>query len=164
MSANKIFAIFIVGMLVILAGCIVVLRLPEKFEGIKPKSLSGQPSQALVVLGKESTAIKSRLTKTDKKSGDLILEQSSEFEISYLISNDQFIITIKTTPYGDVKKKAEKWFTDKGLSAGDLCLLRITFVSPKDLNVVFTPESVAPSGCAAPTSEEVLHQSTQLAP
>lgn len=101
-------------------------------------------------LRKEAYDIKHRITKTDKKSGDLVVEDNSSFTITYLISNDEFIVDIETTSYDLSKQKAEKWFRDKGFSAEELCLLGISFVATKELKPDFSFKDVVPTGCPLP--------------
>lgn len=101
-------------------------------------------------LRKEAYQIKQELTRTNKTSGDLILEDNSDFRVTYLISNDEFIVDIKTTSYDLSKQKAEKWFRDKGFSAEELCILGISFVATKELKPDFSFKDATPADCPLP--------------
>lgn len=101
-------------------------------------------------LGLKALEAKKELTKTDKTSGDLVLEENSDFQIIYLISNDQFMVFINKLPFAETKDKAQKWFTDKGFTQQDLCLLRISFSLSKEISkdTILEEKDVVPSGCS----------------
>lgn len=102
-------------------------------------------------LRKEAYQIKRELTKTDKTSGDLILADNSDFQIVYLISNDQFIVDLKNLSFQEGKKRAEEWFRNKGFLQEELCVLRISFAASKAVESDFSFQDTFPTGCPVPT-------------
>jgi len=114
------------------------------------KGLAPEPTQAPLVLSKDSLGLKQSLTKTDKKSGDLVLENNDNFKIIYLIYNDEFIVFVNKSPYEEIKQKSEGWFRGKGFSALDLCLLKISFTATKETRPDFSSTDAVPFGCATP--------------
>lgn len=99
------------------------------------------------ILSPQAINLKRDLVKTDKEIGDLVLKESSGFEIKYLISNDEFIAHVKIAPFIEHKKAAEQWFIDKGFGAEDLCLLKITFTVSKNVQSGLQAADVLPTGC-----------------
>jgi len=119
-----------------------LLRDKNRLPGLEPKS---SPEASPAALSRQAMELKEQITKTDKKVGDLVSDYD-DFTISYLISNDEYIVTIKNSPFKDSKKKAEDWFLNQGFARGDLCFLKITFVPVK--NVEFSsPEDAHPTDC-----------------
>jgi hypothetical protein len=115
---------------------------------------TGQTSQAsptpFPTLRPQAVKLKKELTKTDKVSGNLDFETGPDFEVTYLISNDQFLVRINKTPYPETKKKAEEWFAGKGFSPTDLCELYITFVAAINITESGGSYNPLPSGCPSP--------------
>lgn len=99
------------------------------------------------ILSLEATKLKRDLVRTDKQTGDLALESNADFEIKYLIYNDQFIVTVKNEPFDNFKSTAQQWFLDKGFDAEDLCLLNITFTASREVKPDFSQEDAIPTGC-----------------
>ena len=120
------------------------------FLGKKSLPLS-QPNPSAVVfpptLSEKSVLLKKQITRSDKKAGD-ITSDYPDFRIDYLITNDEFIVTIKTKPYEDFKKKAEDWFLNQGFAQSELCFLHITFVASKQISPDLTLEDALPTGCS----------------
>lgn len=113
---------------------------------------SGVPSSEEVFFeAKPMTAaaidLKKKLTKTDLSEGDLLLVETENYKVEYLISNDDFVVSVKKSPYKDSKVLAEKWFGDQGFSGFDLCLLNISFVPAKDVDEQLGPRDAVYSGC-----------------
>lgn len=90
--------------------------------------------------------LKGQIFKTEKPKGDLVIRYP-EYEIAYLISNDQFLITINKPPYDQNKKMAENWFTSQGFKAEDLCKMNIFFISAKEVESPKTAQEKSPTGC-----------------
>ena len=132
--------IYLLALLVI-AGIVVVLLLTR---GKLPILRQPAPTPAPI---QRVEAIKKLITKTDKDVGDLTSDYQ-DFRVDYLISNDEYIVTIKTRPFNDSKKKAEAWFLNQGFEQGDFCLLRISFVASNEIAPSLTQEDILPTGCA----------------
>lgn len=118
---------------------------------LKPTAVSSPSPIAQIqeprILSLEATKLKRDLVKTDKETGDLVLETNADFQIKYLIFNDQFIVTIKEEPFGQNKQQAQEWFLDKGFVAEDLCLLKITFAASREVKPDFSQEDALPTSC-----------------
>ena len=99
-------------------------------------------------LSKKSYAIKNALIKTNKASGDLILANTKNFKVVYLISGRQFIAFVNQKPYATVKKVVEKWFIDKGFIPQDLCALELSFTASKSVKPDFSAKDAVATGCS----------------
>jgi len=143
----------ILGAIVLLVLVILVIVIftlsTERFK-LRQKTEKPTPSPVAKILSQKSQELKLRLTKTDKKSGDLILEDNPEFKIIYLISNDQFMVFVKKAPYEDIKRKAEVWFGNYGFEPFDLCLLKVSFTTSKAVKSDFSIRDAVPTGCPIP--------------
>lgn len=117
---------------------------------LRPPTLPTPTPEIQTTLRQEGYEIKNQLTKTDKKIGDLTLENNADFKIDYLISNDQFIVTIKNPSYSLAKQKAETWFTDKGFLPGELCVLKLSFAASKEIKPDFSQKDAVPQNCPVP--------------
>lgn len=118
---------------------------PKKISGVELSERNKEIARKN--LRPEALEIRAKITKTDKKVGDLIKADTADFKIIYLISNEQFLVHIKSDNYQQAKAKAEQWFKSQGFNMKDLCSLRITFGS---LNLDNPPKSDAdflPTGC-----------------
>ena len=149
MNVNKVFAIFLIVMISIVVGLIFLLKIPEKLHIIKPKP-SATPEERVTTLTTQAQTIKEKLTKTDKKVGDLLLEENDKFRVNYLISNDQFSVIIKEEPFVENKNTAEQWFLSQGFKHSDLCLFRINFVPTKEVEYQLSAADTVPTGCNVP--------------
>ena len=101
-------------------------------------------------LSEKAVEIKKEITKTNKTSGDLIVENNPDFNITYLISNDQFMVTIKNSSYDETKNAVEKWFLNQGFTQQELCLLRLSFSASKQIKPDFSGDDAVPKGCPVP--------------
>jgi len=158
MNVSKLFGGTILILVLIVGGLIFILQIPEKFNILRPKP-SSTPKVQTNILKADTQKIKEELTKTDKKVGDLDLAENEQYDIDYLISNDQFFVVIKKEPYKDSKVAAEEWFISKGFKKTDLCLFRINFVPSDAIKSDPTPEDNVPTGCDPPQIDTV--ESTQ---
>jgi hypothetical protein len=113
--------------LVAILVAIAVYFINGKYQHPKP-----EPSPKITSLSPQSQEIKSKLFRTERTSGDISSEYE-EYRIDYLISNDEFIVTIKKEPYSESKKKAENWFLVQGFKPEELCIMKITFYPAKDV-------------------------------
>lgn len=147
--ANKFYLIPTLIVIVIIAGWL--LSKTQKFQAIPQASPQPSLSPLTKTLSKSAFELKKEITKTDRKSGDLILEENNDLKIIYLISNDLFIVSIKTSSYETAKQTAESWFLNKGFSKEDLCNLKLSFGASKDIKPDLTLEDIIPSGCPLPT-------------
>lgn len=149
--SNKVSTVLkIILILIIAAGSWLLISSKDKPTPSQPPPLP-KIDQELKILSLEGTKIKQELVKTDKTAGDLVLEDNLDFKINYLpVPHDQFIVTIKSKPFETSRAEAEKWFTDKGFTAADLCLLKITFAVSKETKPDFTAADAIPSGCPRP--------------
>lgn len=149
-------------LLLILASTVAVVLLALMVLFVVSKSKKQAPAQKQPVslatptpkydtqtLSTQAIEKKQALTKTAKVSGDLQLAQNDNFEIDYLISNDDFIVIINKNPYPETKKLAEQFFTDKGFTKEELCTLKIRFYPAKEVTVGYTggPQDSVPTGC-----------------
>ncbi len=116
---------------------------------VAPSSLPSPPAQISEpkILGLEALKLKRDLVKTDKKIGDLVLETNADFEIKYLIFNEQFVVTVKEEPFGPNKQQAQAWFLDKGFTAENLCPLKLTFAASREVAPDFSQKDALPTGC-----------------
>lgn len=137
--------LYLMVVLILVIGVVVVFFLLRyKPSVLRQPSPSSSPS---LTPAQRVGAIKKLITKTDKKEGDLTSDYQ-DFKVDYLISNDEYIVTVKTLPFSDSKKKAEAWFLNQGFESGDLCLLRISFVAAKEIAPSLTKEDIIPTGCS----------------
>jgi len=103
-------------------------------------------------LSESAKAIKLKIISPENVSsinnGDLLLAITSMYKIEYITSPDMFIVTILNTPIETAKSEAEKWFLNKGFTAGDLCNLGLRFTLDytliKDYKAGFNNK---PTGC-----------------
>jgi hypothetical protein len=150
MNFNKSFIGFLLTLLlivVVIAGFIFIQSGRKSTKKLKPTST---PTTSASFLSNKAKDLKEELTKTDKKIGDLILAENDQFKVTYLISNDQFIVTVKKNPFVDNKKAAEKWFLSKGFKQGDLCFFRINFGPSKEVTYTMSAADTVPTGCDVP--------------
>lgn len=152
MKINKSLTISLIVAVLLLVGLILVFQISKTPKVDKPKP-SSTPTKETAFLTKKAQSIKEELTKTDKKVGDLLLEENDKFKVTYLISNDQFIVTIKVDPFADNKKVAEQWFLSKGFKQIDLCFFRINFVPSKKVQYQLSAADTVPTGCDTPAIE-----------
>ena len=139
--SNRFYLTVTLVLVLAIVGVVVLFLLRYKPPVFRQPSSTPAPAQRV-------EAIKKLITKTDKKEGDLTSDYK-DFRVDYLISNDEYIVTIKTGPFKDFKKKAETWFLNQGFEPGDLCLLRISFVASKVVAPSLTREDILPTGCNA---------------
>ncbi|KKS03769.1 hypothetical protein A2W70_02485 [Candidatus Curtissbacteria bacterium RIFCSPLOWO2_02_41_11] len=137
----KIVAVFIIISLGI--GLFVRLKLQPQQPKVQTVGQAERP-----VLREEAQKIKKGMTATDKKIGDLTILDNKTAKITYLISNDQFIVEIKEAPFEDGKKQIESWFINKGFTQGELCVLRISFGTSKTIKPNLTSSEILPLGCS----------------
>ena len=143
------FTLLLLGVVCILLiiSFVLFLKVPEIFEKKRPVPTRTSPPPVVNSLRQEAIELKQRLTKTDKKVGDLILEDNSDFQITYLISNNQFIVEIKKSSFDESKQEAEQWFLNKGFLANELCSLRISFAVSRQIKPDFSGKDAVPTDC-----------------
>ena len=139
--------------ILLIAAVILMIQVPfnKKAAVLTPKP-SPQPYVAKP-MSQEAKDLKATLVKTDKYVGDLTLVDEAKFKVEYLISNEEFMVTVKESPYITSKKAAEGWFINQGFVDFDLCTLDITFVPAKGVTDTLEARDMVFDRCPVPDKE-----------
>lgn len=168
---GKIIIATVLGLIIIIAGLIYIvvqtedgrefLARPKRTEEIKKEAatfLEQNPDVAKLV-GKGETLdpdiqkLRDGLIKPENiienNNGDLLLVLTDDYRIEYIPSPDIFIATLQKEPVENNRKKAEKWFLDKGFSQENLCNLGLQFILHSSLTQDYKTKgfSSRPTGC-----------------
>lgn len=149
-NLNKFYLPFLVVAVAVVLIVAVFLKNAGVTQTTQKPSNQPKPSSN-VEEAKNAIQLKNELTKTDKKTGELTLEDNEKFRIDYMIQQDQFMVIIKKSPFAENKAQAEQWFKNKGFGQTSLCVLKVYFTAFREVTDVGTaPEVVVPTGCPAP--------------
>lgn len=143
-------------LLIILLIAAVILMIQVPFNK-KAVVLAPQPSPQPYVakpISEEAKNLKAKLVKTDKYVGVLTVVEEPKFKVDYLISNEEFMVTIKESPFVDSKKAAQEWFMNQGFEDFDLCTLQISFVPVKGIVDNLEARDMVFDRCPVPDREE----------
>jgi hypothetical protein len=87
----------------------------------------------------------------ENRGGDIILADTSRYEIAYIPTPNIFLVTIRSEPVETIKREQEEWFMQFGLSPQDLCDLPVRFLLSAYTLRAANPDFVSlPSGCNVP--------------
>ncbi len=101
-------------------------------------------------LSASNQAIRDKLISSlNSQSG--ILQNSLDFQISYVKSPNVFMVEIKTNNADNAKQEAENWFTNQGLDQDGICNLPVVFYLSPDVDDYFKQHNLqfnpVPDGC-----------------
>jgi len=121
-------------------------------------AVTSQAASPITTLRPEAQEIFIRLTATDKKVGDIVLEANPRFQIDWLISSREFMVRIWQPPFSQGKEEARNWFLAKGFEPDDLCLINLYFFGAREAGD-FQYADTFPGGCPVkpyPSYEDLI--------
>ena len=132
------------GLVAVIAILVVFVFFPvdEKLDGFGTLSKRQESSNTFAREGDKSS-IK---VNQEVKGRDEVKSDSDNYKITYLVTNNQYIVTIKKAPV-DAAKQAAIQEIKKNLGVSDICTIRVNFVPTKEIRPLFKLGDAKPSEC-----------------